>query len=1025
MATSQVKLTKPKPSISKFEEYMLYFITLFIPIVTIGPITYEYSTQKYAFFTILIFILFFAVILEFRRQKQININIPLPALGWGLFTVATALSLISVMIENMPYLRFSAMWVLYFAMTFLFVIYLVNRIKSKRIMINILGMLLISAAFIVFDSFLNFYAGWDIWLGHIGAPYLRDNVRATIGNPDFVPDYLGVLLFVAIYFITSKKLGFDTSKNKDKVYRRLVIIKTLATIEAIAMVAVIIFSQTRGVFIAIPLALVFFALLYTYYQNFKVKKEATASKVVDEIGRKSQKLSIILLIVFVVSAFVEIFLYSIPGPFNGDTFSVTGRVTSSTTALSNGGTAQQRFLAWWASFYQWKDHPVIGQGLGTYRIDFIHYLGVSIEHHPNLIIAWNNFMKAHNDYIQLLGETGIVGILTLAFALGALLWFVLRVIKKKDSDDALLMMLMATGSMVTLITSMYSFAEHLMPDSMTLTILLALLVSDYFNEDGDLTWKVVLNKAKFAAAGVASLIVSGAIMIMMNMYFFSEVYFLYGNTNYQYISAYQNAASQANNQLGTVQTDLNNLKSYSGSYAYLNPTTYVQSKLQQLLASNPNLSQTQASLQLESQRQQEYNSIMSQLNSNLQNVKNAITQFNTYETSSYNGAKYDFLHSVEWDNTYGTSEFYLGLLSTFPQRDQEIINELNKALSSGSTSSQLSVLKDLFYGKNDITEYIHPNFKHLNYKGDYDLIASMVNSGIPLVDLWNTLNINQLVQMQMYQDGIDYLKTSLKSFAEKNSYRLIGQFSALLTSMNRSQASIYQNAISKYPKFKAQFEALIKQHDQLSQEAFVQMENWYDQLIFILPGGWNRYTGWNQIYSEYINNILQNAPLDATTYAKIKEIAGKYIWIGYYMQKTYWAIPLNTMDIFTSLAQDLINKHMYSEALVTVDDTLSIFKPAYEWNVADLNRNKGDATIYKEAQNFITQYQQLQTKRVQFLSQLKAVYDYAFTNPTQQATAQAYVNNWNDNIFTNVKTNDSTSVIISSITKMMATSTTK
>ncbi|MGC8819132.1 MAG: O-antigen ligase family protein [Athalassotoga sp.] len=1008
---------KSKPSISKFEEYLLYFITLFIPIVTIGPITYEYSTQKYAFFTILIFILFFAVIMEFRRQKQVNINIPLPAIGWGLFTLATALSLISVMIENFPYLRFSGMWVLYFAMTFLFVVYLVNRIKDKRIMINILGMLLISAGFIVLDSFLNFYAGWDIWLGHIGTPYMRDNVRATIGNPDFVPDYLGVLLFVAVYFISSRTLGYDTSKDKDKVYKKLLIIKILATIEAILMVAVIIFSQTRGVFIAIPLSVVFLALLYTYYQNFRVKKEESK---IDDVGKKLKKLSTTLLVIFVIAVFVEMFLYSIPGPFTGNAFSLTGRVTSSAQALSNAGTAQQRFLAWWASVYQWKDHSIIGQGLGTYRIDFLHYLGVSIEHHPTLMIAWNNFMKAHNDYVQLLGETGLVGILTLVFALGSLLWFVLRVLKKKDSDDALLMMLISAGSMVTLITSMYSFAEHLMPDSMTLTILLAFLVSDYFNKDGDLTWKIVLNKTKFAISSFVSLVISAGVMILMNMYFVSEVYFLYGNTNYQYISAYQNAASQANNQLNTVQNEINQLKSYSGNYAYLNPQTYIQSRIQQFLAANPGLNQTQASIQLESQRQQEYNQIMNQLNSNLQSIQTAINQFNDYENQSYIGAKDDFLNSVRWDNTYGTSEFYLGLLATFPQRDQEIINELNKALASGSTSAQLNVLKDLFYGQNDITQFIHSRFKNLNYKGDYDLIASMVNSGIPLVELWNSLNINQLVQMQMYQDGIDYLKTSLRFFAEKNSYRLIGQFSALLSSMNRSQASIYQDAISKYPKFKSQFEALIQKHEELAQQAFVQMENWYDQLIFILPGGWNRYSGWNHVYSEYINNILQNAPLDATTYAKIKEIAQKYVWAGYYMQKTFWAIPTNTMGIFTSLAQNFINNHMYSEALTTVNDTLSIFKPAYEWNVADLERYKGDTTIYNNAQDFINQYKELETKRVQFLSQLKAVYEYAFTNPTQKATAEEYIKDWNHNILTNVTTNDSTSDIISAITKMLS-----
>ncbi len=1014
--------TKQVSSISKFEEYLLYFITLFIPIVTIGPITYEYSTQKFAFFTILVFILFFAVVMEFRRQKKININLPMPAIGWGLFSIAALLSLISVATENASYLRFSGMWALYFVMTLLFVIYLSNRVKDKRIMINILGMLLISAGFIVLDSFLNFYAGWDIWLGHIGAPYSRDNVRATIGNPDFVPDYLGVLLFVALYFITSKTLAFDTTKDKDKVYRKISIIKILATIEAIAMVAVIIFSQTRGVYIALPVAFVFFALIYTYYNNFRIKKE---EKKVDDVAKRSQRLSMILLVIFIVSAIFEMFVYSIPGPFTGKSFSLVGRVQSSTAAVANAGTAQQRYLAWWASVYQWKDHPIIGQGLGTYRIDFLPYLGTSIEHHPDLVVAWNNFMKAHNDYVQLLGETGILGILALAFTIGSLLWFGLRVIKKQNSDDALLMIMLASGSAVTMMTEFISFSEHLMPDSMTLTILLAFLISDHFNKDGDLTWKLVLDKGKFVAAAVTSLIITGAVTILMFMYFVSEVYFLYGNTSYQYISAYQNADSQASNQLSSINKEISDLKSYTGNYAYLEPKTYIQSKLQQLLAENPNLNQTQASIQLESQREQEYNSIMSQLNSNLQNIQTAINQFKTYETSSYDTSKYDFLHSVEWDNTYGTSEFYLGLLATFPQRDQEIVNELNKALSSGSTQTQLEVLHNLFYGRNDITVFIHPAFKHLNYEKDYDLIAQMVNSGIPLVQLWNTLNVNQLVEMQMYQDGIDYLKTSLRSFAEKNSYRLIGQFSAMLSSMNRSQAAIYEKAISQYPKFKPQFEVLITDHQQLSQQAFNEMEKYYDELIFIIPGGWNRYSGWNQIYSEYINNILSNSTLDATNYAKIKKIAQEYVHIGHYMQETFWAIPLNTMQIFTSIAQDLINKHMYAEALTVVDDTLSIFKPAYEWNVKDLDRYKGNSQLYPEAQNFISQYQDLQTQRTEFLKQIEALYIYTFTTPSQKSIASDYLNDWNHNLLTGVTTSMSTSDIISAVRSMMATGTIK
>ncbi len=1009
-----------KSEISKFEEYTLYLIALFIPIVTIPGWTYEYSTQKYAFFSILAFVVLVAAVWESRRRESIAVRFTLPSIGWGFFALSALLSLFPVAMEDTPYLRYSGQVALYVVLTFIFAIYLMNRVNTKRVMINILGMLLISAGFITLDAFINFYAGWDIWLGHIGTPYTRIAIRATIGNPDFVPDYLGVMLFVAFYFLISKDLGYKiTKENAKSVYLRLSIIKASVLIEAIAMVAVIIFAQTRGDYLAVPASFVFFALSYTYYQNFKHKRKEE-TKEIPEVSRtykKIAKLTTIFVIVFVGAVFLEFLLYSIPGPFTGGKFSVFGRVSTISSATTSGGSGQQRYLAWWAAFYQWKDHPIVGQGIGTYQTNVLHYLGVAVQHHPALIVAWNNFKRAHNDYVQVLGETGILGFASIVFFLISLLLYYLRVLKKQNYDNAMLMMLLASGALVTILTSVLSFAEHLMPDSMTLMFLLAFLNSNLFNKDKDYTWEWVFNKAKFVAVATVTLAIAGSVALLKTMYFVSEVYFLKGNVSYQYISAYQRAVKNVSSQLQSVKNDIQLLKSYKGKFAYLDPKNYIPQHLNALLMRNPNLNRTQASIQLEHQRVDEYNKQMNNLVNAQKELENNLNAFERNENISYSDAVYHFTSSLGWDWTYGTSEFYLGLLSTFPQRNQRIVGELNVALKK-DTQTQLNVLKKLFYGKDPMTYYIYPPYRHLNYVDDYNLIAKLVKNGENLVKLWNELNINQLIQMQMYRDGIDYLQTSFLSFDEKNSYRLIAEFSSTLYHLERQQITSYERAMKLFPKFKTDFEKMISDHEKLANEDRIAMEKWYDKTIFILPGGWNRYPGWENVYSEYINNILRDTPMNAQTYAKIKEIAGKYVWIGNYMQRTYWAVPIKVFDIFTSLAQTFINQKKYAEALTVVTDTLKIFKPAYEWNLKDESRWKHNEKIHSLVTKFIKEYQELENNRATFLKQLKNVYLYTFTNPKTKKLAQEYLNDWNKNLLLASEQNMSTSDIISYVVKL-------
>ncbi|MBL1172751.1 MAG: O-antigen ligase family protein [Chloroflexi bacterium] len=65
-------------------------------------------------------------------------------------------------------------------------------------------------------------------------------------------------------------------------------------------------------------------------------------------------------------------------------------------------TMEVRYALWQAGWKMWLDHIIAGVGIGMYRFELVHYAFGTI---PSFYIT----MVAHNAYIQILAETGIVG----------------------------------------------------------------------------------------------------------------------------------------------------------------------------------------------------------------------------------------------------------------------------------------------------------------------------------------------------------------------------------------------------------------------------------------------------------------------------------------------------------------------------------------------------------------------------------------------------------------------------------------
>lgn len=107
-----------------------------------------------------------------------------------------------------------------------------------------------------------------------------------------------------------------------------------------------------------------------------------------------KKLNIPLIFVFLISILSLTLL-------SETVFRILGSIIP---AISEGtDTIGLRYKLWSAGIRMWQDHPITGVGIGMYRFELPLY-GTGIPQHYLRLVA-------HSTYIQLLSETGIVGLL--------------------------------------------------------------------------------------------------------------------------------------------------------------------------------------------------------------------------------------------------------------------------------------------------------------------------------------------------------------------------------------------------------------------------------------------------------------------------------------------------------------------------------------------------------------------------------------------------------------------------------------
>ncbi len=240
---------------------------------------------------------------------------------------------------------------------------------------------------------------------------VQARVFATLGQPNWLAAYLAMLIFPSFYLMQTA-----TRKFQKIFYTALLILFYLGFT----------FTYSRGASLGLLAGLIIFlsGLLLSH---------------ADELRR--WKLLIMVLISFLAinlffgsaltGGFRLIKQYAPPRPSLAQGLAAP----SSTTQLENGGTesGQIRLIVWKGALEIFKHYPVFGSGVETFAYSYYNFRPK--EH--NLVSEWDFlYNKAHNEYLNYLATTGLVGFASyMALIITFLVWSVKRILEASSGNQ--------------------------------------------------------------------------------------------------------------------------------------------------------------------------------------------------------------------------------------------------------------------------------------------------------------------------------------------------------------------------------------------------------------------------------------------------------------------------------------------------------------------------------------------------------------------------------------------------------------
>lgn len=756
------------------ELVLMLLMFLVLPFLMIPDWVYEYSTQKYLVSTIFISAVFGVLLLK-KIRNSLNIKFTISHLFFVAFGISGFLSVISVIINNPDYTRTSFDVALYL-MLMVFTAFLITNIFGKNFKWIEIGLFVftMTGTLVAINGLLNSFYGYDLLLGNIGDPSRRVFIRAFIGNPNFVSDYLATLVPLSVYFVIRQKSN--------------VFVRIYSSANIFIMYWVVLLTRTRSVNFGFLVGIVFFIIVFLLS-----KKSEETKKFV-----KSKKFLFWVLIVLIIITFLFV-IFNFNNPLNPQ-----GRVSSAAgiASVAEGSAWNQRLLSWESSVKKFLEpeipmHRYIGSGISTYQVYAITYLGeLQYERPQRYIPYWNNFKRTHNDYLQVLGEMGIIGFISLFGLLISMFIIFIKVIRvEREFNKLLLICLYGWSAIIIAIHAFTEFALHMQPNIMICLFIFSTALSEQFVP----MKKIEIKKSYLILAPILVLSVISVYLKYNNT--MSEVYFKDANYKSSMSDAYQRAVDrEIIPALNNHNEELNSLRT-------------------QITRHSPG-----------SQGFRTIQSRISEVESEIERLENLRVQYSDESQRFYEESMEDYLTSLDKNPNFGKSAFYLAQLFTKqPYRFRVLSYE---------------DLPDVFNNNRD-------EYRHIvnEFNGNLRLMPfsnSQIRRTVEelYIETTNENIQNQLMNIQALYDQTNYLESAYISFTEKNSYRLIAKLNFVI--------------FQRYDALKSSLPDIIEIIEQKQNYAYEEFHHWYTKATEILLASWQRFPEWQDVYSEYLTLTINS-----------------------------------------------------------------------------------------------------------------------------------------------------------------------
>lgn len=430
-------------------ERLLHWLLLgfcFILPLIFSPLGYQYTRIVFALVVIPFLMAIYALMLLSKRGAAPRLALPLPfLLGLGLFGLA-GISLINsanlrIGLESLGLL----LWAL------LFYLLVANLTTTARELRQVLLALFSAGSLAALYGLVQYY-GYTLFPRPQRLPTLGPgNLIATMGNKNYLASYLGPLIPIGLFLLLEAERSWE----------RWAVLIGLAL-----SWAAVIAGGTRSVWLGLALAAVYWAI------SLALHGRAWAL-----LKRNARWLAIAGTVLVLIAL-----LFILPNPLNKTR--VGERIASGVEALSN---PYIRYYDWWIGWEMGKAHPLIGTGLGDFKVDYSDYKARFLQTErgrPYRAAAVPRAMQAHNEYIQGWAELGGLGLLLALAALGAVFsggWRGLRAAWEERGGEgkATASLALQAGIIVLLGDAFFSFPIHLPASALELVLFAGLLASGY------------------------------------------------------------------------------------------------------------------------------------------------------------------------------------------------------------------------------------------------------------------------------------------------------------------------------------------------------------------------------------------------------------------------------------------------------------------------------------------------------------------------------------------------------------------